>query len=313
MNWVEVSIKTTGEAVEAISEILNNQGANGVVINDPSDLIIKDDESIIWDYIDEVLITNDPAIYVRAYYPEDDQINQKIQNIKLSLENIKNYLDVGQCLIELKKVNDEDWANEWKKHYKPLRIGEKILIIPSWENAVIEDGDIVIKLDPGMAFGTGTHETTKMCIQLLESHSQERNSLLDVGCGSGILSIIGAKLGFNNALGIDIDPIAIKVAEENAIRNNVHKVVKYKQKIIQDLEIKKYNIVIANIVADVIIDITPTVKGYLSDNGLYIISGIIKDRLADVKSKLLEENYDIVEEITMGEWVAMIARCQNSL
>ena len=313
MDWIEVSIKTTGEAVEAISEMLNSQGANGVVINDPSDLIIKDNDPIIWDYIDEDLKSDDLSIYVKAYYPEDQQINQKIENIKLSLENIKNYLDAGQCLIQFKKVNEQDWENEWKKYYKPLRIGEKILIMPSWENTEIKDGDVVIVLDPGMAFGTGTHETTKMCIELLEKHCQERKSMLDIGCGSGILSIVAAKLGFNYVLGIDIDPVAVKVAEENALRNKVEQIVMYKQIIIQNIEIKKYNVVVANIVADVIIDITPTVKGYLSDDGLYIISGIIKDRLNDVKSKLIEENFKIVEEVIMGEWVAMIARCQNSL
>ena len=230
-----------------------------------------------------------------------------------NLENIKNYLDAGQCLIQFKKVNEQDWENEWKKYYKPLRIGEKILIMPSWENTEIKDGDVVIVLDPGMAFGTGTHETTKMCIELLEKHCQERKSMLDIGCGSGILSIVAAKLGFNYVLGIDIDPVAVKVAEENALRNKVEQIVMYKQIIIQNIEIKKYNVVVANIVADVIIDITPTVKGYLSDDGLYIISGIIKDRLNDVKSKLIEENFKIVEEVIMGEWVAMIARCQNSL
>lgn len=308
MNWIEISIKTTGEAVEAIADMLTGFGANGVAIVDPADIIIKDDQSIVWDYIDENLTNSDDSVHIKAYYPDNQTVNQTIENIKSSIENIKNFLDVGECLIEIKTVCDQDWENEWKKYYKPLRVGNRILIKPTWESAEISENDIVVELDPGMAFGTGTHESTRMCIELLENYVSKGNTLLDVGCGSGILSIISAKLGCSRVLGIDLDPVAVKVAEENISVNNVEHVVTAKKAVIEDLEVQAFDVVVANIIADVIINISEKVKQFLVDEGVFIVSGIIKDRANQVRTKFSEEGLEIIQEINQGEWVAMAAK-----
>ncbi len=307
MNWIEISIKTTGEAVEAIADMLTGFGANGVAIVDPADIIIKDNQSIVWDYIDENLTNSDDSVHIKAYYPDNQTINQTIENIKSSIENIKNFLDVGECLIEIKTVCDQDWENEWKKYYKPLRVGQRILIKPTWESAEISENDIVVELDPGMAFGTGTHESTRMCIELLENYVSKGNTLLDVGCGSGILSIIGAKLGCSRVLGIDPDPVAVKVAEENILINNVEHIVTVKKAVIEELEVQAFDVVVANIIADVIINISDKVKQFLIGEGVFIVSGIIKDRAEHVRIKLSVEGFKITQEIYQGEWVAMAA------
>lgn len=313
MKWIEVSIKTESRAVEAVSEVLQRYGANGVAIDDPSDLTLKDNQSISWDYIDENLLKAGKSVYVKAYYPDDNQIQNKINQIKESLKNVEIYLETGKISLETKVVDDMDWANEWKKHYKPLKVGKRILIKPTWEEAVGNDDDILIQLDPGMAFGTGTHESTKMCIEFLEKYVKERRSLLDVGCGSGILSIVGAKLGCSEVLAIDIDPVAVRTAEDNINANGVKEKVHAETAVIEDINGQIFDIIVANIVADVIINITSTVRKSLEEGGIYIVSGIIKDRKQDVEDKLVSEGFKVLEQSDMGEWVAMAAECRNFL
>jgi ribosomal protein L11 methyltransferase len=314
MDWIEVSVKTTSEAYEAISDILMGQGAQGISIDDPNNLTFLDDESFVWDYIDESIAKNaDDSVRVIAYYPKDDTADKKIETIKASIENARQYLDVGDGTIELKNVNNQDWENEWKKNYSPFRIGSNILIKPSWENAQVRQSDIVIELDPGMAFGTGTHETTSMCVEFLEKYIKKNDSLLDIGCGSGILSIVGAKLGCSKVFAIDIDPVAVNVTIENIRINNVEPIVKTKKALVEEIEKEKYQVIVANIVADAIMSISPTVKSFMDEQSIYIISGIIKERAAKVRELLVKSGFVIIEEKKIGEWVAMVLKCQSSL
>lgn len=307
MNWIEFSIKTTGQAIEAVSEILNRFGANGVAINDPNDL--KDSELTSWDYIDESLKTEEEFVQIKAYYPDEGEAAKlKIEDIQKTILSIKDYIDLGEAKIETKIVCDEDWANEWKKHYKPFKIGDRILIKPSWENVNKEAQDIIIELDPGMAFGTGTHESTRMCLELLDKYMKKGYEVLDVGCGSGILSITAAKLDASKVLAIDIDSVAVKTSQDNAASNSITHLVEVRKSVIEEIQVQKYNIVVANIIADVIISISNTVKLFLKDQGIFIVSGIIKDRAIDVKSKLSEMGFEIVEEKSDGEWVAIAVR-----
>ncbi len=305
MDWIEVTVKTTGEAVEAVADILLSFGAGGVAIDDPGDIILKDNRLAVWDYIDQSLLKEDCSVYVKAYFPEDRKADTIVDQIKSSVHNLKQYVDTGEGAITLKKVNDRDWENEWKNYYKPMRIGKNILIKPTWEKTEVGKDDVLIELDPGMAFGTGTHESTRMCIELMENYLKPGQELLDIGCGSGILSITAAKLGCMKVLGIDIDPVAVKVSHENIGINKVEGIVNVREAVLDDLECKEFDMVVANIVADVIIDISGRVRQFLTKDGIYIVSGIIRDRAEEVRENLTNCGFRMVEEKSSGEWVAM--------
>jgi len=311
MKWLEISVKTNSDAVDAVSEILTRFGANGVSVEDKSGLD-KDLTEVNWDYVDENIISNDGIACVRAYYQEDTNKEKTAKSIDEALIQAGKYLKIGEYSIETKYVNDEDWQNEWKKYYKPIRIGKSIIIKPSWEDIEINDREIVVELDPGMAFGTGTHESTRMCMELLEKYIENGNNLLDIGCGSGILSILGAKLGCSKISSIDIDSVAVKTALENMKINKVGNIASVKKATIDELMAEEYDMVVANIVADVIIDITPKVTKFLKENGLFIISGIINDRKDQVVKTIIDNGFKIVELSNMGEWVAIASVFGNS-
>jgi len=311
MKWLEISVKTYSNAVDAVSEILTRFGANGVSIEDKSN-IKKDIEEINWDYVDDNLIVYDGTACVRAYYQENIDKDETSTNIDEALREAGKYLEIGEYSIETNYVDDQDWQNEWKKYYKPIKIGRNILVKPSWEDAEIKDGEIIVELDPGMAFGTGNHESTRMCMEFIEKYIRNGNKLLDIGCGSGILSILGAKLGCSKILSIDIDPVAIKTSLENFKINKVENIAFAQKAMIEDLTVEKYDAVVANIVADVIINISPKVVKFLNQNGLFIVSGVIKDRKDQVINTITQNGFEIIEISNMGEWVAIASVCGNS-
>ncbi|HHT50312.1 MAG TPA: 50S ribosomal protein L11 methyltransferase [Eubacteriaceae bacterium] len=310
MKWIEVKIKTSHEAVESMSNILHESGAGGVVIEDPQDVIVFQNETENWDYIDERLLgALEENVCVKGYLSESPNLSDNIQLIKERVEQVRDAgIDAGLGEVTIAEVFEEDWSSAWKQYYKPLKIGKNIVIKPSWEKYEGKEWEHIIELDPGMAFGTGTHETTQLCIQLLERYVKEDDIVIDIGSGTGILGIVAAKLKSKRVIGVDIDPIAIKVAKENILINNVEDIFEIREGHLFDQIKEKGDIVVANIVTDVILDLIKDIRRNLNEQGILIASGIILDRLEDVKSALEEEKIEILSIEKMGEWVALCCR-----
>jgi ribosomal protein L11 methyltransferase len=312
MNWIEITVHTTNEGVEAVSELFYQAGINGLVVDNPKDIEQFKSQPGDWDYVDESLLSSkEDEVLIKGYLPDEIQTCDKIHFIRNSMAELLNKelgIDLGKGIIELSNVKEEDWANNWKKYYKPHKIGKKIVIKPTWESYTSKDGDIVLELDPGMAFGTGTHETTSMCIEILEDKISPHTKLLDVGCGTGILSIAALLLGAYSAVAVDIDSNAVQTAWENAKINKVSDRISILRGNLLDDVVGKYDIVVANIIADVIIDISEYVHSYLNSYGIFIASGIILDRVQEVESALVRRGFKIIEKKTKGEWAAIVSQ-----
>lgn len=316
LKWVRLTISTKSEAVEAISYALTNIGIPTIEIDDPNDiaLTMEKKNKTDWDYIDEELLKNKDAdeVHIKAYLPEDTPYEEKIIQIQNSLNHIKQFLDIGKGTVKTDILHEEEWANSWKKYYKPLKIGKNILIKPSWEEYTPRDDDeVIIEMDPGMAFGTGTHETTSMCLELIEKYIAKGDVVFDIGCGSGILGIASAKLGASSVIGVDLDANAVKVAKNNVNSNNVQHIMKLYEGNLLDVIDQKADIVVANIIADVIIELSQSVLEFLKTNGLFIASGIIKERLQDVKEAMDKNGLDIIDLYEKGSWCALAARTKE--
>ncbi|WP_333657045.1 50S ribosomal protein L11 methyltransferase, partial [Tissierella praeacuta] len=275
MNWTEVQIKTTAELEDLVSNVLYDAGATGLAIEDPRDILELSKSKERWDFVDPSLINSDfDGVLIKAYFSEADDLENKIEEIKNRIKN-DPILNTGNNEIKINIVDDNDWAEAWKKYYKPIKIGERILIKPSWEKYVLEENDILIELDPGMAFGTGTHETTMMCTEALEKYVKSGDIVYDIGCGSGILSIVAAKLGAEKVVGVDLDELCVKVSNENIKLNNVNKIVEIKEGNLLDVVDGKANIIVSNIIAEIIAGMTKDLRAYLKGDGIFITSGII--------------------------------------
>ncbi|KPU44123.1 ribosomal protein L11 methyltransferase [Oxobacter pfennigii] len=303
--WAEITVVTSYESIEAVSAIFYEEGAAGVSIEDPRDVILSNTAPRDWDYIDEKLLPKDNGeAKVKGYFPYKDTIEDTLKAIGNSVDKLEEYgLDKGKGEITVREVREQDWANAWKEYYKPFKIGEHIIIKPSWENYDKKEGDIIVELDPGMAFGTGTHETTKLCIELLEKYIKTNDRVFDIGCGSGILSIVSSKLGATDITGVDIDEVAVRSSMEN-VKLSGRENVKIIHGNLFDVVKGKANIIVANIIADVIIGICGKIPDFLEDCGVFISSGIIKDRAEDVRLAFEENNFEIIEKREQGEWVA---------
>ncbi|MCX7842685.1 MAG: 50S ribosomal protein L11 methyltransferase [Clostridia bacterium] len=314
MKWYEIKIKTTEEASDAINEMLASIGANGVAIEDPNDIRREISRPDTVDYADEEFISSlGEDVVIKAYFPGNTNIVELEADIREKISFISGFLHTGEGFAGYTEVDDEDWSNSWKKYYKPLHISDRVVIKPSWEQYEKSGDEIVVELDPGMAFGTGTHETTRMCAQLLESYLSFADKVLDVGCGTGILAIIAAKLGAGHVTAIDIDEVAVRVTEENSKINMVQDKITACRSVLGDLLPEKHDIAVANIIADVIIDISKIVPQYLKHDGYFITSGIIKQRKQEVLEACGNSGFKYVAEKDMGEWVAVVFKCQNSL
>lgn len=310
MKWIEVQIKTTTELEEIVCGIMYDLGVSGLAIEDPNDILAFQQSEENWDFIDPELINQDyEGVIIKAYFPESDDITDKIELVRENIER-NPLIETGKSLgqVTVSEVNDMDWAENWKKYYKPVRIGDKIVIKPSWEDYEQKDGDIVIELDPGMAFGTGTHETTILCVEALEKYVKKDAIVYDVGCGSGILSIVAAKLGAKKVIGIDIDDLSVKTSKENVKINHVEEIVEIVKGNLLDNVSGKADIIVSNIIAEIIINMIPNLKDYLIHNGIFIASGIITEKLEKVKEALVNNGFSIVEEKTMNDWAVIIAK-----
>ncbi|PRR77247.1 Ribosomal protein L11 methyltransferase [Clostridium liquoris] len=307
-DWLEVTIVTSSEAVEAVSAILYNVGVKGVSIEDPEDIEFKKKHPGDWDYFDETLLQVKEGAVLKGYFKEDDKFEEYFKYIKESVENLDKFgLDKGKGLVTVAKVNEQDWENNWKKYYKPTKIGEKIVVRPIWEPYEKGEEEIVINLDPGMAFGTGTHETTRMCVQALEKYVTPDSTVFDIGTGSGILAIAAAKLKAKKVIGVDLDPVAVTSAKENIELNNLNN-IEILHGNLMEVVVGRANIVVANIIADTIILLAEDVKNFIEKEGYFISSGIIKDRKDDVIKKLEQCGFQIVEVDTDGEWVCIVSK-----
>ncbi|MFU0825381.1 50S ribosomal protein L11 methyltransferase [Clostridium sp.] len=305
--WLEVEIITTSEAVEAITGILYNTGVQGVSILDPKDVEEKI-KSPGLDWIEEYPISPDDSAVIKAYYKDSEKFKDDLQYIKESVMNLDKFgIDKGEGKVTVKSVNEEDWANNWKKYYKPTKIGERIVVKPTWEEYSADKDEIVLELDPGMAFGTGTHQTTRLCVRALEKYVSNDAIVFDIGTGSGILAIAAAKLKAKKVVGVDLDPVAVDSAKKNSKLNNLENIEILHGNLIDVVE-GKANIVVANILADIIKVLTEDVKSVLVDGGYFISSGIILDRKDDVIAKLEECGFKIEEVTVDGEWCCIIAK-----
>lgn len=303
MNWLEVIVKTTPENEDIISSILYDNGASGLTIEDPNDILELQKDKNSWDFIDpDLLGLRNGKIVIKAYYSEADNLIKIMDNITEEISK-KELGDILTC-----KINESDWAENWKIHYKTTKIGDGIVIKPSWEEYSPESDEIVIELDPGMAFGTGSHETTVMCVKALEKNVASNSIVFDVGCGSGILGIVAAKLGAKRVLAIDLDPMCVKVTKENAIVNNVDETVQVEEGNLLHMVNEKADVIVANIIAEVIVQIIPNLKKHLNNGGVFIASGIIENKTDMVKNALLENDYEIMDVSMLNGWSAITSK-----
>lgn len=310
MKWSEISIHTTNEAVEPISHILHEAGASGVVIEDPFDLT-KERE----DKFGEIYQLNpddypEEGVIMKAYLPVNSFLGETVEGIKEAINNLLLFdIDLGLNNISISEVNEEEWATAWKKYYNPVKISEKFTIVPTWETyEPVSSDEKIIELDPGMAFGTGTHPTTVLCIQAIERTVQPDDKVIDVGTGSGVLSIAAAMMDAQQVLALDLDDVAVESAKLNIKLNKVHPRVTVKQNNLLNNVEGPVNVVVANILAEVIVRFTDDVYRVLENGGTFISSGIISTKKQEVKDALIKSGFKIEETMMMEDWVAFIAK-----
>ncbi|MBH0229923.1 50S ribosomal protein L11 methyltransferase [Halobacillus yeomjeoni] len=309
MKWSEICIHTTNEAVEPVSNVLHESGASGVVIEDPKDL---ERETAPLGEIYELNPEDYPeeGVYVKAYLPVNSFLAETIDEIKQSINNLRTYdIDIGRNDVTISEINEEDWATAWKKYYKPVKISEKITIIPTWEEYTpVSSDEIIIEMDPGMAFGTGTHPTTVLSIQALEQYLEKDDLVFDVGTGSGILSVAAVLLGARHAHAYDLDDIAVKSSQINAELNGVENQVTSKLNDLLDGVDMEADLIVSNILAEIIVQFTDDAYRVVKPGGYFITSGIISGKKEEVRDRLKDSGFEIVETNRMEDWVSIIAR-----
>jgi ribosomal protein L11 methyltransferase len=300
--WSEIKVEVPVEYGEIVAEIFQDEGAGGVVYDDPlirQKVVLQDDE-----YFGKEFDQTIPDHFgLRVYYPVDDRLGERIERLKQKIAEILGHSPV----FELKQVQEEDWAEAWKSYFKPEHIG-KIVIKPSWEEYSVVPGELVIELDPGMAFGTGTHPTTRLCLTLLPEVVNGETVLLDLGTGSGILALAAAKLGASRIVATDIDPLAVRVAKENFVRNQAQEQIQvYESDLLERPLPVQFNLVVANIITNAILQVIPSLSKVLEQGGLFLASGIIDERFPEVRTSLEQHGFTLNKYITEDGWVGLIA------
>ena len=319
MNFMQIDVYTKSEAVDVLVMRLSELGITGFVIHDSADFDeFLENKDANWDYVDDELMgLKTVPTHITLYLQDNPQGLETLTELKGALADFKAESPdfYGSLEIKIDNVKEEDWANNWKAYFKPIAVGEKLLVCPSWEEVPEGSTGAVLRIDPGMAFGSGTHHTTRMCLELLEKLISPDMRVADLGCGSGILSIAASLMGARETYAIDIDPVAAKVAGENAALNGID-MDKYFIRtgdILTDAEFKKdiagekFDIVMANIVANIIIAFAPVVPQLMKDGGMFIASGIIDDRLDEVTEALRENGLKIIEVREGEDWRALLA------
>lgn len=316
MKWIRFTLETHNDAVDLLSYKLDEMGVEGIEIEDKLPLSEADKEKMFVDILPDP-VDNDGSAKVHFYMEPEQCDPEKIMlQVQHIFQDLRKFCEVGKGTVTLSETEDKDWINNWKTYFKPFRAAENIVIKPTWEEYEKErDSDILIEIDPGIAFGTGSHETTKLCIQALNQYVKDGDSVLDVGCGSGILSIAALKLGAGHATAVDIDETAIKVAAENMEVNHLspsrYRLLDGDLICNDELKLKagrEHDIVVANILADVIIPLTGVIHPHLKEGGLYITSGIINTKEEEVRQALTDHGFEILSVEYMKEWCCFIAR-----
>ena len=315
MKWKQFRLKTTTQAEDIVSSMLADLGIEGVQIEDKIPLTEQDKEQMFVDILPDIP-DDDGTAYLTFYLDEEEDVAPVLMNVRKELEDMRAFLDVGECTIEESETEDVDWVNNWKQYFHQFYIDD-ILVIPSWENVKPEDSDkMVIHIDPGTAFGTGMHETTQLCIRALKKYVTSETEILDVGCGSGILGMLALKFGAKHSLGTDLDPCAIDATHENMEVNGIRK-DQYEvmigniidDTVVQDaVGYEKYDIVAANILADVLVPLTPVIIHQMKPGAVYITSGIIEDKEQVVVDAVKAAGLEVLEVNHQGEWVSVVAR-----
>ena len=315
MKWKQFRLKTTTQAEDIVSSMLADLGIEGVQIEDKIPLTEQDKEQMFVDILPDIP-DDDGTAYLTFYLDEEEDVAPVLMNVRKELEDMRAFLDVGECTIEESETEDVDWVNNWKQYFHQFYIDD-ILVIPSWEKVKPEDSDkMVIHIDPGTAFGTGMHETTQLCIRALKKYVTSETEILDVGCGSGILGMLALKFGAMHSLGTDLDPCAIDATHENMEVNGIRK-DQYEvmigniidDKAVQDaVGYEKYDIVAANILADVLVPLTPVIIHQMKPGAVYITSGIIEDKENVVVEAVKAAGLEVLEVNHQGEWVSVVAR-----
>ncbi len=315
MKWKQFRLKTTTQAEDIVSSMLADLGVEGVQIEDKIPLTAQDKEQMFVDILPDIP-DDDGTAYLTFYLDSDEDVTPILENVKRELDEMKEFLDLGECSIEESETEDVDWVNNWKKYFHQFCIDD-ILVIPSWEDVAPEDSDkMMIHIDPGTAFGTGMHETTQLCIRSLRKYVTPETEILDVGCGSGILGMLALKFGAHHSVGTDLDPCAIDATHENMEVNGIEK-SQYEVmigNIIDDKKIQdavgyeKYDIVVANILADVLVPLTPVIIHQMKPGAVYITSGIIDDKEETVVEAVKAAGLEVLDVSHQGEWVSVTAR-----
>ena len=288
MKWVELTVHTSAPAEDAVANILIEEGSGGVVLSEQPG-------------------KSRPTRAAQAYFPLDDELEPRLLRVKARIHDLRSFgLDPSPARLIIRQVEERDWAEAWKKFFKPIVIGD-IVVRPSWETfEPVSPGQIILELDPGMAFGTGTHATTQLCLELLQKYVRPGDRVLDIGTGSGILSIAAAMLGASRVVGLDVDQLAVSVARENIRRNGVaDRVSIYRGDSLESLRFRP-NVVAANILANTVIAFAPAVAEMLAEGGVYITSGIVNERKAEVAGSLTRAGLNVVETLSQGEWAAVV-------
>lgn len=307
-NWIEITIHTTNEASEIVESILLDYGSTGVAIEDPTTL----EENLHDDFgtIVELSPTDYPevGVVVKGYINELNFDDETFNRFKDELEQLGKNINIGEFFkIETTTIQDSDWENSWKDYFDILNIGEKFVIVPTWREYENEEDKYVINIDPGMAFGTGGHETTSLCIKNLEKYVKPHDNVIDVGCGSGILSIAASYLTDGSLKAVDLDKLAVDVSRENFALNNLENRIEVEEASLLTKETKKYDVIVANILAHIIEFMLEDAYKLLEDGGYFITSGIIKDKKDELLEKMLEQGFKLVEETSDNEWYSFVA------
>ena len=317
MDWLELKIDTSHAGLDAVTDMLEQQGVTGVMIDDEADFqSFLENNRQYWDYVDDDLLAQKKGVSRVTFYLErNEDAYGTVAAVRMAMSALKkDHPEYAPLLLTMADVADEDWENNWKQFYKPMEIGSRLLVVPEWEEAA-DPTRVKLVLNPGLTFGTGSHATTRLCLQALDTHIHGGERVLDLGCGSGILSIAALRLGAESAFACDIDEKCVDVAYENAALNGIGKdryTVRWGN-VLTDAALRQemgagYDIVVANIVADVIMGLSPRVRPFLKPDGLFLCSGIIDDRAAEVLERLKADGWDVFEQRSSEGWFSYLCK-----